>query len=298
MRNKLTALPAHAFDGLTALQFLWLNDNELTGLPAGVFGGLTALEELWLSENDLSTLPADIFKPLTALTELRLYLNPGYKFGPEADAGTDRTVDEGERVTLSGSEDGDPWGRTLTYAWMQTDSSGHTVTLTGGDTLAPTFVAPDVTADTVLRFRLTVTADTSVSPPGDPRDSDEDEVEITVRPTVDLIASTGIELTSDPGADNTYAISDTVTATVTFSAAVDITGTPQLELDFDGTPKPANCTAATNTTSIGCYYTVAENDSAPNGIAIAANKLTLNGGTITATGSTTINADLDHGAVA
>ena len=29
-----------------------------------------------------------------------------------------------------------------------------------------------------------------------------------------------------------------------------------------------------------CSYTVAENDSAPNGIAIEADKLTLNGGTI------------------
>ena len=47
-----------------------------------------------------------------------------------------------------------------------------------------------------------------------------------------------------------------------------------------------------------CSYTVAVNDSAPNGIAIAANNLTLNGGTIRATGSTTLNADLDHGAVA
>ena len=85
---------------------------------------------------------------------------------------------------------------------------------------------------------------------------------------------------------------------MTFSAAVDITGTPQLELDFDGTPKAATCTAATNTTTMVCTYTVGENDSAPNGIAIAANKLTLNGGTITATGSTTLNANLDHGAVA
>ena len=95
-----------------------------------------------------------------------------------------------------------------------------------------------------------------------------------------------------------YAIDARIEATVTFSAAVDITGTPQLELDFDGTPKQADCLTDTNTASIGCYYTVAVNDSAPNGIAIAANKLTLNGGTITATGSTTITADLDHGAVA
>ena len=114
---------------------------------------------------------------------------------------------------------------------------------------------------------------------------------------------TGVALTSDPGADATYAYygsnlvaADVVEATVTFSAAVDITGTPQLELDFDGTPKAAACTAATNTTTMVCAYTVAENDSAPNGIAIAANKLTLNGGTIRPTGSTTINAVLTHAA--
>ena len=105
-----------------------------------------------------------------------------------------------------------------------------------------------------------------------------------------------VELTSDPGTDNTYAISDTVTATVTFSAAVDITGTPQLELDVAGTPKAAACTAATNTTTTACEYEVVAGDSAPNGIAIGANKLT--GGTIYATGGTTTSADLTHVAVA
>ena len=107
----------------------------------------------------------------------------------------------------------------------------------------------------------------------------------------------GVALTEVPN-NNTWAIGDEIEATVTFSAAVDITGTPQLELDFDGTPKAAACDAATNTTTMVCFYTVAVGDSAPDGIAIAANKLTLNGGTITATGSTTVNADLDHGAVA
>ena len=47
-----------------------------------------------------------------------------------------------------------------------------------------------------------------------------------------------VELTSDPnddmrmGNDATYAIGDAVQATVTFNEAVDITGTPQLDLDF------------------------------------------------------------------
>ena len=114
--------------------------------------------------------------------------------------------------------------------------------------------------------------------------------------TADGPEVSSVALTSDPGSDNTYAISDTVTATVTFSEAVDITGTPQLELNFDGTAKAAACATGTNTTTMVCEYEVVTNDSAPNGIEIEANKLT--GGTIYTTGSTTISADLDHTAVA
>ncbi len=108
-------------------------------------------------------------------------------------------------------------------------------------------------------------------------------------------AVTSVALTSDPGLLNTYGIGDAVEATVTFSEAVDITGTPQLELDFNGTAKAAACATGTNTTTMACSYTVVVGDSAPNGVAIAANKLT--GGTIYATGSTTTTADLTHIAV-
>ena len=103
-----------------------------------------------------------------------------------------------------------------------------------------------------------------------------------------------VALTSNPGLDNTYSIGNTVSATVTFSAAVDITGSPQLELNFAGSAKAAGCATGTNTTTMVCSYTVLVNDSAPDGIAIGANKLT--GGTITTTGATTA-ADLDHSAV-
>ena len=107
-------------------------------------------------------------------------------------------------------------------------------------------------------------------------------------------AVSSVEITSTP-TYTAYHRGEDVEATVTFDAAVDITGTPQLELDFDGTAKAAACTADTGTEATLCSYTVAPGDSAPNGIAIAANKLT--GGTITATGSTTVSADLDHAAV-
>ena len=119
-----------------------------------------------------------------------------------------------------------------------------------------------------------------------------------------------VELTSDPnddgrdGNDETYAIygtgilpADVVEATVTFNDAVDITGTPRLTLLFGTTEKTADCAAATNTTTMVCSYTVAENDTAPAGVAIKANSLTRNGGTIRAAG-TTADAGLTHAAAA
>ena len=120
----------------------------------------------------------------------------------------------------------------------------------------------------------------------------DDSTPVTIAPDV-----SSVEFTSTPP-NPAYAIGGVVETTVNFSAAVDITGTPQLELDFAGTPIAIDCVAVTNTTWMGCSYEVVAGDSAPNGVAIAADKLTLNGGTITATGSTTITADLAHAAVA
>jgi MYXO-CTERM domain-containing protein len=88
---------------------------------------------------------------------------------PTANAGADQTVNEGAAVTLSGSGT-DPDGNTLTYAWAQT--GGQPVTLSGGDSATATFTAPEVTADTVLTFTVTVSDGTL---------SSTDTVAITVR---------------------------------------------------------------------------------------------------------------------
>ena len=115
---------------------------------------------------------------------------------------------------------------------------------------------------------------------------------------------TGVALTSDPNADGrqgndgTYAIADSVTATVTFDKGVDITGSPQITLLFGTTEKAAGCAAATNATTMECSYEVVANDTAPSGAGINANSLVLNSGTIYATGSTTNAATLTHLALA
>ena len=120
---------------------------------------------------------------------------------------------------------------------------------------------------------------------------------VTTAPTVSSVA-----LTSDPndddrdGDDATYAIGDTIQATVTFSADVTVTGTPQLTLDVGGTDKTADYSATDSTaTQLVFAYTVATNDADTDGIAIAANQLALNGGTIKAG---TTDAVLTHAAVA
>ncbi len=73
---------------------------------------------------------------------------------PTANAGADRTVAEGTNVSLNGSGT-DADGSVAAYQWAQT--AGPSVTLSGATTANASFTAPQVTADTALTFRLTVT---------------------------------------------------------------------------------------------------------------------------------------------
>ncbi|WP_163988535.1 myxosortase-dependent M36 family metallopeptidase [Pyxidicoccus caerfyrddinensis] len=79
---------------------------------------------------------------------------------PVISAGPDVTVDERAPVTLSGNGfDAD--GQALTYTWARV--SGPLVTLTNGNTLTPSFTAPDVTVDTDLVLRLSATDGTTTA---------------------------------------------------------------------------------------------------------------------------------------
>lgn len=71
---------------------------------------------------------------------------------PTTNAGPDQTVNGSTAVTFNGTAS-DPDNDPLTYQWVQT--SGPAVTLTGGSTLTPSFVAPVKTAATqILTFDL------------------------------------------------------------------------------------------------------------------------------------------------
>ena len=70
------------------------------------------------------------------------------------DAGPDQRVLDESAVTLSGTVS-DSDSTDLTYLWTQNPGSPE-VTLTGSDTLMPTFTAPDVSSDVDLVFTLRV----------------------------------------------------------------------------------------------------------------------------------------------
>ena len=82
---------------------------------------------------------------------------------------------------------------------------------------------------------------------------------------------------------------------MTFSKDVTVTGTPKLDLNIGGSSKAAEYLKAEDG-AVVFSYTVAEGDSATNGVAIDANRLRLNGGSIRdGVGN---DADLSHDALA
>ena len=82
---------------------------------------------------------------------------------------------------------------------------------------------------------------------------------------------------SDPGADDTYGLGDTITVAVEFTAAVTVTGTPQITLRVGGGAavnlKPANYASGSGTSTLRFSYVVQAGDMDDNGIYIEANEL-------------------------
>ena len=131
-------------------------------------------------------------------------------------------------------------------------------------------------------------------------DADSGHLVDGVSPTV-----SSLSITSDPGEDDTYVVGDSIEVTVTFSEDVIFTATPPLasedeivtdtpsvgsldvaasdppllEPDIGGTAKNTSYSSASGATLV-YSHTVAVGDIDTDGIAIAADKLSLNGGTI------------------
>ncbi len=108
-----------------------------------------------------------------------------------------------------------------------------------------------------------------------------------VAPAQSAATVTGVTITStaptDNGATAPYAAAANIDVAVTFSGPVTVTGTPQLALAIGSRTRQAAYRSAT-TSAITFRYPVTGADRDSDGISIAANALTLNGGTIQSSG--------------
>ena len=126
--------------------------------------------------------------------------------------------------------------------------------------------------------------------------------------TAPTVSSISIVDFPGPGDDNTYGAGEWIGVLVIFNESVLATGSPQVELDIGGTVRHAEYGIAPSgmrpdskariTPHPGLIfgYTVQQGDSDSDGIAIGANKVTLNGGTIRDEAKN--DAVLTHAAVA
>ena len=99
-------------------------------------------------------------------------------------------------------------------------------------------------------------------------------------------AQTGITVASTPAFGSGYRVGETIEARLRFDQAVAVTGTPQLALGIGQTLRPARYVSGSGTRSLTFRYPVVPGDADTNGISIAANALTLNGGSIRLSGGT------------
>ena len=96
---------------------------------------------------------------------------------------------------------------------------------------------------------------------------------------VDPPTVSSVEITSDPGPDNTYAADEDLELTATFSEPVNVTGSPQLALQLGGQPETATYDRGSGTNKLVFAHTVEAGDQS-NTIFVPHNAITLNGGTI------------------
>ena len=94
---------------------------------------------------------------------------------------------------------------------------------------------------------------------------------------------TGVEVVSDPASGDTYMLGETIRIRATFDQSVQVTGAPRLSIDMDpaawGT-KRAAYEKGSGSATLDFVHTVVEPNWSSQGIAVLADSLALNGGTI------------------
>ena len=112
------------------------------------------------------------------------------------------------------------------------------------------------------------------------------------------LRANSVRLTGTPASGTTYRLGEQIEVAVTFTEAVTVTGTPQLGLSVGSQTRQAvyDAIQSKGTLAVFSYY-VQATDADADGISIAANALTLNGGTIRLASDSTTAAALAHAGV-
>jgi uncharacterized repeat protein (TIGR02059 family) len=225
------------------------------------------------------------------------FVIPQHAFGATYTSGTITsdtdfylTVTANTAITVAANGTGDPtlwlYDSTGTQVAYNDDSRGlmsdisYTATTTGPYRLRAGRCCTLNSAFSGTSYTVTITLTGTVS-------STANDV---TAPTISSIV-----INANAGTDNTYTAGDVVTATVTWSENVTITGTPRIPIQ-GLTSKYLSYSGGTGTTTTTFTYTVASGDSDSDGISINANTLELNSGTIKDASNNI--ADLTHAAVA
>lgn len=175
--TPVEATPGDDFAGASSGTLSWADGD---GLPKSIefeiaADGASETEESF-DVTFANPQSASFVGPATA--RVTILDGSGVNSAPSASAGANQRRTAGSNVMLNGSASFDPDGDALTYSWTQ--ESGPGVTLGSAKTETATFVAPAVTADTDLLFRLTVTDDRG--------ESDSATTTVTVSPQADPTA--------------------------------------------------------------------------------------------------------------
>ena len=191
-----------------------------------------------------------------------------------------------------------------------TVSTNENITVTGTPTLTLVVGTTDRTANynrgsgsTALVFRYTVVADETDTDGvavkinslalngGTLKDSDDNALPLThsaianagsshvVDTTAPAVTANGLAITSTSG-NNYYTQGAKLTATVTFNEDVIVTGAPTLTLTIGSSSENASYKSGSDSKELVFEYTIAADDEDTDGVSIAANQLSFNGGTI------------------
>ena len=185
-----------------------------------------------------------------------------------------------------------------------TAEPGSTVTITIGDGPEQTVIADPVTGE----FTFTPVAPDTYED-GEPVSATAtDAAGNESGPGTGTVVGTPAEITgiaiggdSDPmglmDADaNIFNEGETITVTVTYDQAVDVTGTPFVLLDVGGEDIAVAFASGSGTNTLVFEYVVHTLDSDTDGVTVDVGSLDLNGGSIVNSDAVTVNADLNHGA--